>query len=221
MAGLGDKCAKELANKLVEVYNSGGNGDIDITDLAKEVLADNKRWYVKIGKSALLSELDVINKAAKDAGCAFGKGKAAVHKKEPKSLFKGIFNILGDAFSEGINELKEYSEEASGKLPKTRMTTERDELEIVKGLDSLSPTEIKMILRKDPGILSSGAGGFRGVFDSKFTCYSVTYPYISFLSQKIIRAFTENMKKCKLVPNSLFCAAGSAKIYKKALDEMK
>lgn len=215
MSSLGDECAKALANKLKQIYSSGDD-TIDMTDLCKNVLADNNRWYVKIGKSALLNEANVLNKAS-SACKGRSLAKVTMHKKAPKGFFRTIvaaFGEIGSICGEAIEEtVDEY-----GITAKTALKKEYDELLIPNKSTSAQAEELLQI---NDEILSSGAGGFRKIIATKFTCYSIKYPKINFENKEQIKKFTENMKTCKTVPNSLFCSAGSAKIYKKVLDQMK
>lgn len=70
--------------------------------------------------------------------------------------------------------------------------------------------------------VSLGAGGLRGILDpSKFQYYKVVYPMLSIENEAKKIEYLEKLVECKWIANSMFCAAGSAKIYKKALEELR
>lgn len=71
-------------------------------------------------------------------------------------------------------------------------------------------------------VISFGAGAVKGrLIPGKLICYEVFYPDFKIKHKEAAISFLEQLRDCPTVVNSMFCFAGSAKMYKKAIQNLK
>ncbi len=73
---LGPACVKTFIEKLSGTYPT----EINVTDIVKEVLEDNKRWCVMMGRVAIQNELKDFEHACSEAGVEMQEPKCRILK---------------------------------------------------------------------------------------------------------------------------------------------
>lgn len=210
MKGLDTRAAKGLADAII----SGGDekGEINLNKIAHDAMEGKKRYYLLIGKKALEGEKKVLNTMS-------GKHIEIISEG---SLDAGI---EGSNFGKLVENIKQAGKNIAkwGKNIKHKVKKDGEKEEYEEYEHLTSPKKATRSLKAEFGvgtIISLGAGGLRGILDpTNFRWYVVEYPVFK-ITEGGKKELLEKLISCKWVPNSMFCAAGSAKIYKQALNEL-
>lgn len=236
---LGPACVKTFIEKLSGTYPT----EINVTDIVKEVLEDNKRWCVMMGRVAIQNELKDFEHACSEAGVEMQEPKCHCNKTNLEAE-RWLSDFLEDyAHKKLISSKHKFHDEEQGKTFLGEL--KKGGNKVIDLLNDISEKDewIKPFFRKlvPPSkspqlsgsadklnyILSTGAGGFKFSAYTAFTkdkkkdsLYKIVYPAFKINNSDQEEALLQQMIKAKVVPNSLFFFAGSAKQYKSRLKDI-
>lgn len=213
MKGLDTRAAKGLADAII----SGGDekGEINLNKIAHDAMEGKKRYYLLIGKKALEGEKKVL-----DTIISGEYIETVIAKGDVDAGIKGSnFGKLVENIKQAGKNIAKWGKNIKHKVKKDG---EKEEYEEFEHLTSLKKAISSLKYEFGLGtIISLGAGGLRGILDpTNFRWYEVKYPVFK-ITEGGKEELLEKLINCKWVPNSMFCAAGSAKIYKKALTTLQ
>ena len=203
-----------LINKIIS-----GSMELDLFECVDAALGlDN---YLKIGKTAIKNELEILNSIPTRAGIKIIRvGK---YKTLNENLHAG-WKVAGWAIltllsrSLGLVALIAMAGISAGTAEEKMKKMRRRVMELRNEQGELSIEEAQSILDNKAIVFSLGAGGIKGMFiPGEFTCYMINYPKYKFKNEAAKKAFLNYLISCKAVPNSMFCWIGSGRKYKNAL----
>lgn len=211
MKGLDTRAAEGLADAIIKVGDE--DGEINLNKIARAAMKDKGRYYLRIGKKALEGEKKVLNTMS-------GKHIEIISEGSLDAGIEGSnFGKLVENIKQAGKNIKTLGKNIKHKVKKDGEKEEYEEYEHLT-----SPKKAIESLKSEFGvgtIISLGAGGLRGILDpTNFQWYEVEYPVFK-INEGGKEELLEKLIHCKWVPNSMFCAAGSAKIYKQALKTLQ